>query len=221
MEKKQITIIDYGSGNLRSVEKAFEKIIAEHNLDFEVFITSNSAALEGASHIVLPGQGAFADCMAGLKGVSGMIEALEHQVLINKKPFLGICVGMQLLMEQGLEHGVYDGLSWLKGRVIPLALSDKALKIPHMGWNVVTCDTSHFMTKNQESSPHFYFVHSFMVESKEENIVLGYAQYGDISIPSIIARDNIVGIQCHPEKSQEAGLQFLYDFLRWTPKQFA
>lgn len=215
MEKKQIVIIDYGSGNLRSVEKAFEKVIADHNLSFEVLVTADSTALQGASHIVLPGQGAFADCMAGLRAVSGMIEALENQVLTCKKPFLGICVGMQLLMEQGLEHGTHNGLGWLKGRVIPITPQDKALKIPHMGWNVVACDQPHFMIKNQESDPHFYFVHSFMVELKEEHIVHGYAQYGDVSIPAIIAKNNIVGIQCHPEKSQEAGLQFLYDFLHY------
>lgn len=218
MEKKKIAIIDYGSGNVRSVEKAFQRVIADHALPCDVMVTSNISIVEAASHIVLPGQGAFKDCMDGLRAVPDMVKTLERQVLERKKPFLGICVGMQLLMERGLEHGRHQGLGWMSGQVIPVQPIDKSLKIPHMGWNVVNSNTSHSMTKNQKNEPHFYFVHSFMVESKEEESVIGYAQYGDVSIPAIIAKNNIVGIQCHPEKSQEAGLQFLYDFLLWNPE---
>lgn len=212
-----VAIIDYGSGNLRSVEKAFQKVIVDHGLRFDVVVTADTKIVQFASHIVLPGQGAFADCMAGLKVVPKMIETLESQILEHKKPFLGICVGMQLLMEKGLEHGEHAGLGWITGQVVPITPVDKSLKIPHMGWNVIKFQKSHSVIKSQKTAPHFYFVHSFMVESKDENVLLGVAQYGDVTIPAIITKDNIAGIQCHPEKSQEAGLQFLYDFLHWHP----
>lgn len=208
MRNSLVAIIDYGSGNVRSVEKAFQKVITDHDLPFEVTVTADVEQVKNASHIVLPGQGAFADCMRGLCAVPDMVAMLEREVLEAKKPFLGICVGMQLLMERGFEHGEHEGLGWIAGQVVPIRPSDPALKIPHMGWNVVN------YPKNPQKKPeHFYFVHSFMVNCKEENVVQGYAIYGDVQIPAIIEKENIMGIQCHPEKSQEAGLQFLHDFL--------
>jgi len=226
MKNKQVVIIDYGSGNLRSAEKAFQKVIADHDLPFDVIVSADTKAVKEASHIVLPGQGAFGDCMSGLQAVPDMIKTLAQEVLEKKEPFLGICVGMQLLADRGLEHGDHKGLGWISGEIVPIQPKNPDLKIPHMGWNVVSVKKPHFMVENQQelnesdpnSSPHFYFVHSFMFESKDRDVVLGYAEYGDIVIPAIIAKDNIVGIQCHPEKSQAAGLQFLYDFLLWNPQ---
>lgn len=217
-----VAIIDYGSGNLHSAAKAFEHVIAEHKLNFDVVITRNPADLQRASHIVLPGQGAFGDCMSGLRSVSGMIEALEHSVLVEKKPFLGICVGMQLLATRGLEYGTHQGLGWIEGEVVAIAPKDKSLKIPHMGWNTVDFDqgTSHPALKNQknikDALPHFYFVHSFMFKCKNKEDVLGHATYGE-DVTAIVGHTNIIGVQFHPEKSQEAGLQLCHDFLRWNP----
>ena len=214
-----VAIIDYGSGNLRSAAKAFEHVIAEHNLKFTVLVTNKAEDLERASHIVLPGQGAFGDCMSGLQAVEGMVEALEKAVLEEKKPFLGICVGMQLLATRGLEYGTHAGLNWIEGDVIPIQPTDKTVKIPHMGWNVVSFpqSTNHPVLKNQvKTGAHFYFVHSFMFKSKSDENVFGVADYSG-QVTSIVAKANIVGVQFHPEKSQEAGLTLLHDFLLWNP----
>ena len=213
-----VMIIDYGSGNLRSAAKAFEHVIAENQLDFEVLVSNKAEDLKRASHIVLPGQGAFGDCMAGLQAVPHMIEALERVVLEDKKPFLGICVGMQLLATRGLEYGTHEGLGWIDGEVVPLAPDDKTLKIPHMGWNEVYFDqgTGHPALKNQKNTPYFYFVHSFMFQCKNKENIYGHADYGG-NVTAIVGRDNIIGVQFHPEKSQEAGLQLCHDFLRWNP----
>jgi len=218
-KNNKVAIIDYGSGNLRSAAKAFEHVIAENALDFEVVVTSNPDDLRRASHIVLPGQGAFGDCMNGLKAVTGMIEALEEEVLARKKPFLGICVGMQLLATQGLEYGDHAGLGWIEGEVLPISPKDKSLKIPHMGWNVVTFTqgTTHPVLKNQQKDgAHFYFVHSFMFNCKNKDHVFGQADYGG-DVTAIVGKANVLGVQFHPEKSQEAGLMLLNDFLLWNP----
>jgi len=219
MSKGIVAIIDYGSGNLRSAAKAFEHVVEENTLEFEVLITSDPEDLARASHIVLPGQGAFGDCMQGLSAVSGMVEALSKAVQQDKKPFLGICVGMQLLASMGLEYGSHEGLDWISGQVVPIEINDKALKIPHMGWNVVSFNQGirHPVLKNQQKDgAHFYFVHSFMFKSEDTNNVLGHASYGG-DVTAIVGRDNIIGVQFHPEKSQEAGLQLLHDFLLWNP----
>lgn len=223
--QETVAIIDYGSGNLRSAAKAFEHVIEVGNLDFVVKVTSEAADIAAADRIVLPGQGAFGDCMQGLQSVQGMIEALEQAVLVHKKPFLGICVGMQLLGTRGLEHGAHEGLGWIEGDVVPIAPKDPTLKIPHMGWNTVeyteyASEIAPFLrhTPNKkENNPHyFYFVHSFMFESKNKENVLGVGNYGD-DVTAIIGKDNILGVQFHPEKSQQDGLALLDGFLRWTP----
>lgn len=214
---EKVVIIDYGSGNIRSAAKAFEHVIAQNGLNFEVIVSNRAETLETASHIVLPGQGAFGDCMQGLQAVEGMIEALEKAVHIDKKPFLGICVGMQLLADKGLEYGEHKGLGWISGDVVPIEPQDKSLKIPHMGWNV--CEypqgTSHPALKNQQKEgAHYYFVHSFMFNCKDKDHILGTATYGG-DVTAIIGKGNIVGAQFHPEKSQEAGLMLIHDFLLW------
>lgn len=219
--KSILAIIDYGSGNLRSAAKAFEHVIEQNKLNIEVLVTNKASDLARASHIVLPGQGAFGDCMAGLQAVEGMIEALERAVLVDKKPFLGICVGMQLLVTRGLEYGTHDGLNWIEGDVVPMKPDDPTLKIPHMGWNnaIFSQDADHpVLARQKKHQPHFYFVHSFMVQCKDSNHVLGIANYGG-DVTAIIGRDNILGVQFHPEKSQEAGLQLLHDFLLWQGGQ--
>lgn len=221
MTQQTLAIIDYGSGNLRSAAKAFEHVIAAHNLNFTVKITSNAADIENADRIVLPGQGAFGDCMNGLKGVKGMVDALENAVLDHRKPFLGICVGMQLLATKGLEHGEHDGLGWISGQVVPMKPADPSLKIPHMGWNTAqytkqAVEIAPFLKKTQKNDPYFYFVHSFMFESKEEENILATVNYGG-NVTAIVGKANILGVQFHPEKSQEDGLALLEGFLRWTP----
>lgn len=213
-------IIDYGSGNLRSAAKSFEKVIRDSNLSVEVKISNKADDVRRASHIVLPGQGAFGDCMSGLQAVDGMVEALEEAVLQQGTPFFGICVGMQLLATRGLEYGEHKGLGWIEGEVVPMRPSDPTLKIPHMGWNTIyaadNLDAAHPLQRSISSSDHYYFVHSFMFKCKESKDVLAWADYGS-PFPAIIGRDNIIGIQFHPEKSQIAGLELLSDFVRWKP----
>lgn len=219
-----LAIIDYGSGNLRSAAKAFEHVIAADGLDVRVIVTGRADDLAAADRIVLPGQGAFGDCMNGLRAVPGMIDALEDSVLKKGRPFFGICVGMQLLATRGLEHGSHDGLGWIPGEVVKMTPSDPALKIPHMGWNTVRCTASgknhpvlRSITECQASDgPHFYFVHSYMIESDKTDMMLAQSDYGG-PINAIIGRDNIIGTQFHPEKSQESGLSLIRDFLNWKP----
>ena len=214
-----LTIIDYGSGNLRSAAKSFERVIQNSSdLNVDVVVTGDPDIIRRADRIVLPGQGAFGDCITNLRGCDGMVEAMEQRVLKDGAPFLGICVGMQLLVDEGLEHGHHTGLGWIGGRVVPLSPNDASLKIPHMGWNTVnipqrSTESSNFSFKSDEF---YYFVHSFMVESKDKGHVLGAADYGG-EVTAIIGRDNIIGTQFHPEKSQEAGLRLLENFLRWDP----
>lgn len=226
MTQQTLAIIDYGSGNLRSAAKAFEHVIATENFPFDVKITSNAADIEAADRIVLPGQGAFGDCMSGLKSVEGMVSALEKAVLEDKKPFLGICVGMQLLADKGYEHGEHEGLGWIPGKVVPIEPNESSLKIPHMGWNTMEYTAENdensqnfaifLKESNKKNDPYFYFVHSFMFESKEKAYVLGRTDYGG-NVTALIGRANIIGAQFHPEKSQEDGLALLSAFLRWTP----
>jgi len=212
-----VAIIDYGSGNLRSAAKAFEYAAAEAGRDTTVMVTASAADLDKATHIVLPGVGAFADCMNGLQAVPGMIEALERHVLTDGKPFLGICVGMQLLAERGLEHGVYDGLGWIAGEVRLLNPADPALKIPHMGWNDLKFDSArHPLLAGIPAGGDAYFVHSYYLVPADETHVLAEVDYGG-PIAAVVGRDNIAGTQFHPEKSQAVGLKFIGNFLGWRP----
>ena len=204
-----IAIIDYGSGNLHSTLKSFEKMGNE--VGRKVILTHNPDELESASHIVLPGVGAFADCMNGLQK-SGMLEALEKQVLKNRKPFLGICVGMQLLAERAYEHGEHEGLGWIKGSVNRIDLSDKSLKIPHMGWNDLQIKQQHSLFNGINNGDDVYFVHSYSMTCENENNVLATVDYGR-EIVAAIVNDNIMGTQFHPEKSQKFGLQIIKNFL--------
>lgn len=226
MSKETVAIIDYGSGNLRSAEKAFARVIGDAALDFNVIVTDKAEDILKADRIVLPGQGAFGSCMKGLSNLEGMIESLEESVLQRSVPFLGICVGMQLLASRGLEHGVHGGLGWIKGEVKPLEPDNDNLKIPHMGWNELVMpfageqDNRHFVLRSTDSLSgnlsHYYFVHSFMFDCKNNHHVLGMCDYGGL-FPAVVGRDNIVGVQFHPEKSQESGLRLISDFLHWKP----
>lgn len=223
MAKETIIIIDYGSGNIRSAAKAFEHVVTNDHLEAEVKISDKAEDILTASRIVLPGQGAFGDCMKGLQNAPGIIEALEESVLKKGTPFFGICVGMQLMVTEGHEHGVHKGLDWIPGQVVPMTPSDKSLKIPHMGWNDVTLTpegTDHFVLRSTESSDkkgqNYYFVHSFMVESKDKRHSLAQSDYGG-PITAVIGRDNMLGVQFHPEKSQETGLRLISGFLNWKP----
>jgi len=210
-------IIDYGSGNLRSAAKAFERAALEHGLNFAVEVTADSGALAEASHIVLPGVGAFHDCRAGLDAVPGMVDALEREVHSRGKPFLGICVGMQLMADRGLEFGVHPGLGWIPGDVVALEPADPALKIPHMGWNdlrIVARD--HPVLAGIGNGDHAYFVHSYQFACREAADVLATVDYGG-TIAAIVGRANMVGTQFHPEKSQATGLTLIANFLQWRP----
>lgn len=215
-DKFNIAIIDYGSGNLRSAAKAFERACEDLG-GGEVVVTDDPAALAAASHIVLPGVGAFADCKKGLAAVDGMISALNQEVIEAGKPFLGICVGMQLMAAEGLEHGRTEGLGWLDGRVTAIAPSDKNLKIPHMGWNALEFDpASHSVLAGLSPGVHAYFVHSYQFEATDPAHVLARVDYGG-PVTAIVGRDNLLGTQFHPEKSQQFGLKFIANFLRWRP----
>lgn len=223
MSKDKVIIIDYGSGNLRSAAKAFEKIARDTGLDLDVQISERAEDLAMATHIVLPGQGAFGDCIGGLRAVDGMIEALEENVLDKGKPFLGICVGMQLLAQRGFEGGMHSGLGWIDGEIVPMAPSDPALKIPHMGWNTLLIpsatlqqDNAHPVLHGLNGGGHFYFVHSFMFRTPNLHHILAFADYGGL-VPAVVGRDNIIGTQFHPEKSHNDGLALIGSFLRWRP----
>lgn len=212
-----VALIDYGSGNLRSAAKAMERVIREQGLDLEVAVTADADVVRRAERVVLPGVGAFADCRAGLDAVPGMHEALDETVVRGGKPFLGICVGMQLMAERGLEHGVHAGLGWLAGEVAPLAPDDPTLKIPHMGWNDLMVDrVDHPVLAGLPTAPHVYFVHSYCMTCRDPALVLARADYGG-PFAAVVGRDNLVGAQFHPEKSQAAGLAFIGNFLRWRP----
>lgn len=224
MSKETLIIIDYGSGNLHSAAKSFEQVIANEARDVEVKISDKPDEVLKADRICLPGQGAFRDCMENLQNTKGMIDALEQAVLKDKKPFLGICVGMQLLATRGLEHGITAGLNWIEGEVVPIKPTDPTLKVPHMGWNNLQYlsandaqDNRHFVLRSTDSSENFYFVHSFMFQCNYNHNLLAMTDYGDMIIPAVVGRDNIIGMQFHPEKSHNAGLQLLSNFLEWKP----
>ncbi len=214
-----IVLIDYGSGNLRSAAKAFERVVAETGLNETVTVTADADLVRRADRIVLPGVGAFADCRRGLYAVPGMVEALTEVAIKGGKPFIGICVGLQLLAEWGREHGDHLGLGWIPGEVVALTPSDPSLKIPHMGWNTLDFTANgrgHPILAGIEPGQHAYFVHSYHFRASNPAHVLATTDYGG-PVTAVLGRDNIVGTQFHPEKSQKTGLTLIANFLRWKP----
>lgn len=204
----KVVIIDYGSGNLRSAAKAFEKISSKDN----IIVSDKPSELKTATHIVLPGVGAFHDCMNGVKKISGMVEELNEQVKIKNKPFLGICVGMQLLAKKGFEHGEHTGLGWLDAVVRKIEPKDKTLKVPHMGWNNLSIKKDSKLFNGIKNQEHAYFVHSYFMECNNKNDVVAETEYGE-NITAAVQKENIFGVQFHPEKSQELGLKLISNFI--------
>lgn len=214
-----VAIIDYGSGNLHSARKAFERAEREAGLGQEVKVTARPEDVLAADHVVLPGVGAFADCRRGLDGVSGMVAAVDEAVRRRGRPFLGICVGAQLMATRGLEHEVLAGLNWIAGDVAPIKPRDPGLKIPHMGWNTLDVRRSHPLLEGVKTGPgglHAYFVHSYQLYADDAGDVVATADYGG-PVTAIVARGNIAGTQFHPEKSQMLGLALITNFLKWRP----
>ena len=211
-----IAIIDYGSGNLRSAAKAFERAAAENGVGDPVVVTSEPDAVAAAERIVLPGVGAFADCRRGLAAVPGLEAALREAVLARGRPFLGICVGMQLMAERGREFETVAGLGWLPGEVVAIEPDDPGLKIPHMGWNELLPRSPHPVMAGLAAGTHAYFVHSFQLRPADPADLLAVTEYGG-ELTAVVGRDNLIGTQFHPEKSQAAGLRLIANFLRWRP----
>jgi glutamine amidotransferase len=214
-----VAIIDYGSGNLHSAAKAFERAAREQGSALAIKVTSKPEEVRAAERIVLPGVGAFADCRQGLVNILGMIEALEEGVRKRGKPFLGICVGLQLMAERGLEHGLTPGLGWIEGEVRAIAPRDPSLKIPHMGWNTLALAHKHAMfdgIPTGETGLNAYFVHSYHLVPSVADTLVATTDYGG-PITAFVARDNMAGSQFHPEKSQKLGLALIANFLKWRP----
>ena len=208
-----VAIIDYGSGNLRSVAKAFERAASEAEIAASINVTDDPDIIAGADRIALPGVGAFGACIDGLKARDGVIEALEHAALAEARPFLGICVGMQLLAETGHEFGIHDGLGWIPGKVV--AIDAAGVEVPHMGWNTINGHAHRKIPKLLEGKS-FYFAHSFHFEPENDAHIYGVTSYGQ-DVVAAVGRDNILGLQFHPEKSQSAGINVIAGFLKWTP----
>ena len=211
-----VAIIDYGSGNLRSVAKAIERAAVDEGVNADVTVTADPADVRAADHVVLPGVGAFRACANGLAAVDGMIEALNEAVLSDAKPFLGICVGMQLLADRGLEFGETAGLGWIRGSVRSLSEGRVSARIPHMGWNEITVHRDHPALALSASGTDVYFLHSYYFDAENIEDVVAVCDY-EGQFPAVVARDNILGFQFHPEKSQAAGLGLIRAFLRWRP----
>jgi imidazole glycerol-phosphate synthase subunit HisH len=211
-----VAIVDYGSGNLRSAAKAFERAAAENAISAEITVTSAPDTIAGADRLVLPGVGAFADCRRGLAAVSGLEQALNEAVRSRARPFLGICVGMQLMAARGREFETVDGLGWIDGEVLAIEPADAALKIPHMGWNEIEPRSSHPLLDGLKAGAHAYFVHSYHFRLANARDLLAVTDYGG-PLAAVVGRDNLAGTQFHPEKSQQAGLRLIGNFLRWSP----
>ena len=207
---KKITIVDYGSGNVLSAQKSFTKIAKDNNIEVDVLISKKLNDVKNSTHIVLPGQGAFSTCMNGLKKTDGLIDELSEFALIKKKPFLGICVGMQMLAKMSEENGDHEGLGWIDGQI--KLLPGDNLKLPHMGWNLVIPTNSKYnnliSTKND-----YYFVHSYYFECADKDNILAETKYGT-NFASIVGKENIYGVQFHPEKSSSQGLNLLKEFIK-------
>jgi glutamine amidotransferase len=216
---QRVAIIDYGSGNLHSAAKAFERAARESEADAEISVTADPAAVAGADRIVLPGVGAFADCKRGLEAVAGMRSALENAVRAKGRPFLGICVGMQLMATRGLEFEVTEGLGWIAGEVRAIEPNDPALKIPHTGWNTLHVVNPHPLLAGIKTGPaglHAYFVHSYQLVPTDRSAIVAETDYGG-PVTAMVAKDNLAGTQFHPEKSQTLGLKLIANFLTWRP----
>jgi glutamine amidotransferase len=214
-----VAIVDYGSGNLHSAAKAFERAAREAGRGEPIEVTRDPDTVRRAERVVLPGVGAFADCRRGLDAVSGMVEALDEAVRGQGRPFLGICVGMQLMAERGREYVVTEGLGWIKGEVDKIVPADPALKIPHMGWNTLAPCAPHKLLDGIPLGPnglHAYFVHSYQLKPTNGADLVAQADYGG-PITAIVARDSMAGTQFHPEKSQKLGLALIANFLKWKP----
>jgi len=214
-----VAIVDYGSGNLHSAAKAFERAAHDGGVGQSIVVTQDPSVVAKADRVVLPGVGAFADCRRGLDAVDGMVEALEEAVRRKARPFFGICVGMQLLAERGLEYEIKEGLGWIAGEVDRITPSDPELKIPHMGWNTLNVARAHPLLDGLVFGPqgrHAYFVHSYQLKASNGADLVATADYGG-PVTAVVARDNIVGTQFHPEKSQKVGLALIANFLKWKP----
>ena len=207
--KKNIAIVDYGLGNIKSAEQSLIKVVKDNNFDAEVITTNIAKDICLASHIILPGQGAFETCMEGLKNIKGMIDALSQSVLIQKKPFLGICVGMQLLATKSYENGTHQGLGWIDGEIIKIPQTE--LKLPHMGWNEVLTKKENKLIQDEEVK-NYYFVHSYVFDCKSKKNEVASTNYG-LNFTSMISKENIYGVQFHPEKSSSQGLKIIRNFI--------
>ena len=207
--KKNITIIDYGSGNILSAKQSFARVINKENIDADVCISGNPDIIKNSTHIVLPGQGAFETCISGLKQIPGMIDELNNFVVVKKKPFFGICVGMQLLANNSLENGDHRGLGWIDGTIEKLP--NENLKMPHMGWNSIRVLNKNLKINPKETD--YYFVHSYYFNCKNKDNIMAETNYG-INFPSIVNKENIYGLQFHPEKSSDQGLDIIKSFIK-------
>lgn len=215
----RVAIIDYGSGNLRSATKAFERASRESGIAAEIELTADADRVRTADRVVLPGVGAYADCRAGLDAVPGMVEALREVVEHKAHPFFGICVGMQLMSSRGLEKTVTEGLGWIEGDVRLMQPDDANLKIPQIGWNTIHVKQDHPLfagIPTGDNGLHAYFVHSYFLDAKRQQDVIATTNYGGV-VTAAVARDNMAGTQFHPEKSQKLGLALIANFLRWKP----
>jgi len=215
----RVAIIDYGSGNLRSATKAFERASRESGIAAEIELTADADRVRTADRVVLPGVGAYADCRAGLDAVPGMVEALREVVEHKAHPFFGICVGMQLMSSRGLEKTVTEGLGWIEGDVRLMQPDDPELKIPQIGWNTIHVKQDHPLfagIPTGDNGLHAYFVHSYFLDAKHQQDVIATTNYGGV-VTAAVARDNMAGTQFHPEKSQKLGLALIANFLRWKP----
>lgn len=215
----RVAIIDYGSGNLRSAQKAFERAAREAGIDAAIDVTADPNHVAVADRVVLPGVGAYADCRSGLDAVPGMHDALDEAVIAKGRPFLGICVGMQLMSTRGLEKTVTPGFDWIKGDVVEMKPDDVTLRIPQIGWNTLDVHQSHSLLDGIKTGPdgyHAYFVHSYHLAAENPDHVVATCDYGG-PVTAVVARDNLAGTQFHPEKSQTLGLALIGNFLSWVP----